>query len=100
MKLVSLISELEFHTYQGMIRISYDENVSLNKIADAVRALPGVTVTTQAGSNKGNHTAVFKIKLISLKPPMEAFENLKKTAINKVPAIKRLEIGTKTIEKK
>ena len=31
---------------------------------------------------------------------MEAFENLKKTAITKVPAIKRFEIGSKTIEKK
>jgi hypothetical protein len=100
MKLVKLISELEFHTYQGMVRISYNEKVSLNKIADAVRALPGVTVTTQAGSNKENRTAVFKIKLISLKPPLEAFDNLKNTALTKVPAIKRFEIGSKTIEKK
>jgi len=100
MKLVKLISELEFHTYQGMVRISYNEKVSLNKIADAVRALPGVTVTTQAGSNKENRTAVFKIKIISLKPPLEAFDNLKNTALTKVPGIKRFEIGSKTIEKK
>jgi hypothetical protein len=100
MKLTELISELEFHTYQGMIRCTYDEKVSLNKIADALRALPGVTVTTQSGSNKQNHTAVFKIKIISLKPPMEAFEQVKKTALTKIPAIKRFEIGVKTIEKK
>lgn len=100
MKLVDLINEINYSVYQGMIRVTYAEDSSINEISDLFRALPGVTILTQAGHNEGNNTAVFKIKVVSTKSGQEAFEHVKQLALTKIPPVKRVEIGTQTIEKK
>lgn len=98
MKLTQIISEIEFYTYEGMIQVVYeDENA--NKIADLIRALPGVTTVTVAGE-MGEGTESLKVKLISQKEGVEAFEALKRNALKKYPPIKVVKIGENTIERK
>lgn len=98
MKLANIISEVEFYTYEGMVQVIYDgENTS--KIAELIRALPGVTTVTLAGDmGKGRET--LRVKLISQKSGLEAFNALKKNAISKYPPIKVIKVGENTIEKK
>jgi hypothetical protein len=98
MKLINIISEIEFFTYEGMIQVVY-QDISSIKMAELIRALPGVTTVTLA-SDMGEGREVVKVKLISQKSGMEAFEAMKNNAIKKYPPIKMIIIGKNTIEKK
>jgi hypothetical protein len=99
MKLIDIISEINFNTYEGMVQVIYDENTNSTEIAALMRALPGVTTVTLA-SDEGKNRETLKIKLITQKTGLEAFEALKKNAITKYPPIKVINIGKNTIEKK
>jgi len=98
MKLANIISEIEFFTYEGMVQVVYQDIVS-TKVAELIRALPGVTTVTLA-SDMGEGKEVLKVKLISQKSAMEAFEAMKKNAMSKYPPIKMITIGKNTLEKK
>lgn len=99
MKLMKLLSEVEFHTYTGMVQVIYDEKEGSAKIAELIRALPGVTTVTLA-SDEGNNRETLKVKLITQKSGLEAFNALKKNALTKYSEIRVVNIGEKTIEKK
>ena len=99
MKLSDIISEVQFNTYEGMVQVIYDENTNSTEIAALMRALPGVTTVTLA-SDEGKNRETLKIKLITQKSGLEAFQALKQNAITKYPPIKVVNIGKNTIEKK
>ena len=99
MKLSDIISEVQFNTYEGMVQVIYDENINSTEIPALMRALPGVTTVTLA-SDEGKNRETLKIKLITQKDGMTAFQALKKNAITKYPPIKVINIGKNTIEKK
>lgn len=99
MKLSDIISEVQFNTYEGMVQVIYDENTNSTEIAALMRALPGVTTVTLA-SDEGKNRETLKIKLITQKDGMTAFQALKNNAITKYPPIKVINIGKNTIEKK
>jgi len=99
MKLIDIISEVQFNTYEGMVQVIYDENTNSTEIAALMRALPGVTTVTLA-SDEGKNRETLKIKLITQKDGMAAFQALKQNAITKYPPIKVINIGKNTIEKK
>ena len=98
MKLAQIISEVEFFTYEAMVKVIYDGETT-SKIAELIRALPGVTTVTLA-SDMGKGIEVLKVKLISQKSGVEAYQALKDNAIKRYPPIKAVHIGGKTIEKK
>ncbi len=99
MKILDLIKEvIEFRTYEGMVQVVYEgENVA--NLAELLRALPGVTTVTTA-SGDGANKETLKVKLISQKEPLEAFEAFKNNATNKYSFIKLVEIAENTIEEK
>ena len=97
MKLSQIISEIEFKTYQGMVKIVYkDDNTA--RIGELVRALPGVTTVTLT-TDLGKDRQVFKVKLISQKSGQEAFNALKNNAIGKYSTRVGVKVAEKTIEK-
>ena len=79
MKLFTIIEQIVFNTYEGMIRVMYKEGESEN-IAELLRAL--------------------KVKLITQKEGEEAFEAFKSNATSKYPNIIKIEIANETIEEK
>lgn len=97
MKLANLISEVEFYTYTGMIQVTY-EGLNTTKVAELIRALPGVTTVTIA-SDLGDGIENLKVKLISQKSGVDAFKALKKNALTKYEPIKVVKIGENTIER-
>lgn len=99
MKLLTLIEQIIFSTYQGMVRIIYKEGES-EDLAELLRALPGVTTVTNAGSSAEMGAMTFKIKLITQKSGKEAFDAFKNNAISKYNNIVKLEIAEETIEEK
>lgn len=99
MKLLTLIEEIMFNTYEGMIRVMYKEGESEN-LAELLRALPGVTTVTNAGASVEMGAMTFKVKLISQKEAKEAFAAFKDNATSKYPNIIKIEIGEETIIEK
>jgi len=97
-KLANIISEIEFYTYEGMVQVVY-QDIAPTKVAELIRALPGVTTVTLA-SDMGEGREVLKVKLISQKSGIDAFKAMKNNAMKKYPPIKMLKIGENTIEKK
>ena len=97
MKLLQIISEIEYKTYEAMVKFVYkDDNTA--KVGELVRALPGVTTVTLT-TDLGKGRQVFKVKLISQKSGQEAFDALKNNAMSKYSTVVGVEVADKTIEK-
>ena len=99
MKLFTIIEQIIFSTYEGMIRVMYKEGESEN-MAELLRALPGVTTVTNAGSSSEMGSMTFKVKLITQKTGEEAFAAFKSNATSTYPGIIKIEIANETIEEK
>lgn len=95
MRILDIIREAFFHTYYGMIRVSF-KNSTPTEVAELLRALPGVTTVTTTGDPRENQET-YKIKLITQKTGKEAFAQLKQAAIKRYPVVKGLEVAEKTI---
>jgi len=100
MKILKLISEIQFSIYQAMVRIRHSEDVTVQDVGEMLRAMPGVLTIGQVSHNSDNNTAVIKVKLLTTKPASEAFTSFKNTSIKRIPEVKKVEIADKTIEKK
>lgn len=96
MKLLQIIEQINFNAFEGMVRIVHEEGEGGN-LADLLRALPGVTTVTNAGSSSDLSTMTFKIKLITQKTGEEAFEAFKTNAMKKYSNISNIEIANETI---
>lgn len=100
MKILKIISEIQFSIYQAMVRVGHTEDVTVQDIGEMLRAMPGVLTVGQVSHNADNNTAVMKVKLLTTKPASEAFSSFKNTSIQRIPEVKKIEIADKTIEKK
>lgn len=100
MKILKLISEIQFSIYQAMVRIGHSEDVTVQDIGEMLRAMPGVLTVGQVSHNADNNTAIMKVKLLTTKPASEAFASFKSTSVQRIPEVKKIEIADKTIEKK
>jgi|TARA_R100000030_G_scaffold20925_1_gene15059 hypothetical protein len=100
MKLINIISEIQFSIYQAMVRIGHSEDVTVQDIGEMLRAMPGVLTVGQVSHDSNNNTAIMKVKLLTTKPASEAFSSFKNTSIKRIPEVKRVEVAEKTIEKK
>jgi len=99
MRLIPLLLEIEYRTYEAMVKITYGEEGSKG-YDDALRALPGVTTVTIASEDGDSSLATYKVKIISQKEPIEAFKAFKDNATNKYSNIVSVEVVEQTIEEK
>ncbi len=99
MKLLQILEQIQFKTYEGMVRILYKEGES-EDLAELLRALPGITTVTNAGSAVEMSMMTFKIKLITQKTGEEAFQSFKTNAETKYPNIIKIEVAIETIIEK
>ena len=99
MKISSLIKEVAFSMYQGLVRVSHTEETTASEVADFVRAMPGVTRVTAIDSNEDTNVVVLKVKILTAKPGSVVFEKLRKDTFKLVPNIKKVEVAGKSIEK-
>lgn len=100
MKLLRLLSEIQFSIYQAMVRVGHTEDVTVQDIGEMLRAIPGVLTVGQVSHNSDNNTAIMKIKLLTTKTASEAFASFKNTSVQRIPEVKKIEVAEKTIEKK
>jgi len=99
MKLSSIILEIEYRTYEAMVKITYGAEGSAG-YDDALRALPGVTTVTVASQDSNSSIATYKVKIISQKDSAEAFSAFVDNAKKKYSNIVTVEVGQETIEEK
>ena len=100
MKILDLISEIQFSIYQAMVRVGHTEDTTVQDIGEMLRAIPGVLTVGQVSHDSNNNTAVMKVKLLTTKTASEAFASFKNTSIKRIPEVKKIEVADKTIEKK
>jgi hypothetical protein len=100
MKLKNIISEIEFSIYQAMVRVGHSEDITVQDVGEMLRAIPGVLTVSQVSHDSNNNTAIMKVKILTTKPPSEAFASFKNTSIQRIPEVKKIEVAEKTIEKK
>lgn len=99
MKLSSIIlGEANYIPYRGMVQV-VSQSESPSRIADLIRALPGVTTCTIAHSDDAANTVTFKVKLITQKSGEEAFQSLKKNALQTYTDINVFRIAPKSLER-
>ena len=100
MKLSDIIlQEASYFTYTAMVQIT-TQDTPATEMAELVRALPGVTTVTLTSNDTARHLVVLKIKLISQKMGIEAFQALKQNALGKYSSINVFNVADKSIEKK
>lgn len=100
MKILDLISEIQFSIYQAMVRIGHSEDVAVQDVGEMLRAIPGVLTVNQVSHNRDNNTAIMKVKILTTKTASEAFASFKSTSVQRIPEVKKIEVAEKTIEKK
>ena len=64
-KLLKILTEEEYNTYQGLVRITISPDVTIQETGELMRAMPGVITVTQVSHNDSNNTAVMKMKIIT-----------------------------------
>ena len=99
-KLLNILTEEEYNTYQGLVRITISPDVTIQETGELMRALPGVITVTQVSHNDANNTAVMKMKIITKQQAEPAFAMLKKVSLSKIYQITNFEFVPKTIEVK
>ena len=87
MKLTQILAEIEYYTFIAMVQIDF-EDISSNKMADLLRALPNVTRVTIGGtSGMQQSKGAFEIKCISQSSGTQAFQKIKSTCLKKYGSI-------------
>ena len=99
MKLIPLILELDYKTYEAMVQVKFGPD-GIEGYDDALRALPGVTTVTKASESAETGMATFKIKIISQKDAISAFNAFKDNAKAKYSNVIAVKVGEQTIEEK
>jgi len=99
MKLKNILKEeREFTLYQALMRVRHTEEITASRVADFIRAMPGVTRVSAVDSNEDTNIVVLKVKILTSKPAQGVYEKVRKDAFRLVPNIKRVEVANNTIE--
>lgn len=99
MKLSKIILDEAIYTpYRAMVQV-VSRDTSPSVLADLIRALPGVTTCTIAGSDDVAKKYIFKVKIITQKPPSEALAALKKNAMSKYTEINAFKVADQSVER-
>ncbi len=99
MKLKDIIlGEAIYTPYRAMVQV-VSRDTSPSVLADLIRALPGVTTCTIAGSDDVANKYIFKVKLITTKPSSEAFTSLKQNAMSKYVEINAFKVAANSVER-
>lgn len=100
--LLDLLKEEQALIYRGLIRVSYAQEANVTDIADAIRALEGVTIVTSVSNDEEANVVVYKIKVRSIDSGtgggINAFKAIRAQGI-KHSEILKVEIGTQSIER-
>lgn len=99
MKLTNIIlGEAIYTPYRVTVQV-ISRDTSPSVLADLIRALPGVTTCTIAGSDDITNKYTFKVKIITQKPPSEALKSLKQNAMSKYTEINAFKIAANSVER-
>lgn len=98
MKLSDIILEAKYTPFRAMVQV-VSKDASPSVLADLLRALPGVTTVTIAGSDESISRYTFKIKIITQKTPKEAFSALKNNAMSRYSEVNAFKVAIKSVER-
>lgn len=95
---MKLTEEKEFTLYQALYRVTHKDDITASRVADFVRAMPGVTRVSAVDSNEDLNIVILKVKIITAQQPRSVFEKIKKDSFRLVPGIQKVDLSEKSIE--
>jgi|DEB0MinimDraft_10_1074344.scaffolds.fasta_scaffold20270_2 hypothetical protein len=100
MKLSDIILEAGEKMYETLAYIEYTGDVDITRIIQLIRALPEVTVVNnRSDKDDPRPRGYVKIKLITNKTGVEAFNNLKQNALNDITELNKFNFVPENIRK-
>ena len=93
-----ILGEATYTPFRAMVQV-ISNDTSPSVLADLIRALPGVTTCTIANSDDSSNRYIFKVKIITQKPPSEAFESLKQNAMSRYQEVSSFKVAGKSVER-
>lgn len=100
-----LLSEVQFYQYSALVQVRYTDNPRLymgaEKLAEILRAVPGITRVSTASLDREHRVAVFNVRAISQKSAKDCFVAFKRNCLKQFRrSIVDIRIATNTIETK
>lgn len=92
--------EVTYNMYETFALVEFSDDTNITDISQLLRSMPMVTVVNNKTDKEDkNPRGVLQIKLLTLKTGEEAFEDLKKTALTKIPDLRTFKYSTKRLQK-
>jgi hypothetical protein len=99
-KLTKILSELTYSVYDTYAYVEFSEDTNITSIAQIIRSLPYVTVVNNRTDKEDlEPRGILEIKVVTTKPGKETFDIVKKTALEKIPELKKFKYSIKRLQK-
>jgi hypothetical protein len=100
MKLRNLILEEEYKMFRTYYYIEFDDsNMDISTLANIIRGLPLVAVVNNKSDKEDRRPrALLQIKIATIKPATDSFEEVKKDIMTKISEVKKCQYSAKHIE--
>ncbi len=95
-----LKEEKTYSLYETYVMVEFDDDTNITDISQILRSMPYVTVVNNKTDKEDkNPRGVLQMKVLTLKPAMETFEEVKKAALTQIPKLRTFKLSTKRIQK-
>lgn len=100
MNLSKLILEEEYKMFKTLFYFEFDDsNMDVSTLANIVRAVDLVAVVNNKSDKEDPRPrALFQIKVATIKPPKESFEQVKQECMTKISQVKKCQFSERHIE--
>jgi hypothetical protein len=100
MKSLLDLFEVTYSMYETYVMVEFSDETNITDIAQVLRSMPMVTVVNNKTDKEDkNPRGVLLIKILTLKPGVEAFTELKKVSLSKIPDLKTFKFSEKRLQK-
>jgi len=98
--LKDIISERQSSKYSALVLIKHTDDTFITNILDEIRAIDRVVVVSNETPNPfHDNQGVARIKILTTKPPQEAFSLVKQDALKNIPGLKDFKYNPEKITK-
>lgn len=98
--LATILKEATYSVYETYCYVEFVDTTNVTDISQLIRSMPYVTVVTnKTDKDDFKPRGVLLIKVATLKPGVETFEELKKFALGRIPELKKFIFSEKRLQK-
>jgi len=97
--LIDLLTEKRFKTYSTLVYIEHSDDSFITNILDEIRAITRVVVVgNETPDDFREYAGVARIRIITTKPPKDAFKLVQKDSLKNIPELKTFKYNPEKIQ--